>query len=78
MKWTTEPPTEEGFYWYGWKSREHGDRNYNFIRIQRGTITYLGSEVDEHLDDFEWARWSSDNVWYGPLPIPLEPPELEE
>ena len=61
LNWTTEPPTQEGWYW----ATEDGGRPE--VVMYNGSSVYVrGYEVPLNPKDFTY--------WLGPLPIP-EPPQ---
>ena len=60
QKWTTEPPTEPGWYW-GWKN--HGAVEYFEVcqvakRYSKSTGYYLCVLVVEHEDECDFDRFT--------------------
>ncbi len=72
FKWTTEPPTAEGWYW---ARRVFTEGNEKQKEIQ--LYYFNGSIWLFSPDDYEYTP-NSENFthWLGPLPIP-EPPQGE-
>lgn len=64
FKWTTEPPTAEGFYWVRVRNNRTGETETD--------MQYLGGEHGYTVPDL-----SSATHWLGPLPVP-EPPYEDE
>jgi hypothetical protein len=77
MTWTSEPPTEEGFYLFASKGLSFGGRIMvcNYIFKWHGRL-YVGmSPKDKH--DYDWVvtlrqyqKWYKDAHWAGPIPEP--------
>lgn len=63
LTWTTEKPTEAGWYWY--KTPNH----------QRAVIGYLRSSLHWELgDQLHLSHPAFDgSTWSGPIPAPEEP-----
>lgn len=62
-KWTTEPPTQDGFYWE--KSSEDDEPHIVKVRKDMGgsfSVLHAGNELDYPLDEYLF--------WFGPLSIP--------
>lgn len=68
LEWTTEPPTQTGWYWiYTRKGIFH---TYMVHVLKGSTGLYcesIGEELDYVIKDFEISHW------LGPLPLPEMP-----
>ena len=75
MNWTTEKPTQPGFYWM---KRDHDDTPDIFELDDNCDIAYpCGSEVPLWMNEPPSQMrdmLSGNELWYGPL----EPPPLEK
>ena len=60
-KWTTEPPTENGYYWA--KAIDF-EQIVDMVLIWGGTIRTIGGD--------EWGAGDFTH-WLGPLPVPEVP-----
>jgi hypothetical protein len=63
LEWTTEPPTQEGWYWA--KDKSFNDPpSVVYVSIREG-IEYVTSADWKEAKSFERFR-----AWMGPLPVP--------
>lgn len=64
FEWTTEPPTQEGWYWV-----VNGNKEIEIVKVYKtcdGLYAWtVTSERDFDLKDF--------SMWLGPLPEPEKP-----
>lgn len=67
LQWTTETPTQEGWYWV-----VNGNKEMEIVKVYKTCeglyVWTVTSEKDFELKDF--------SMWLGPLPIP-EPPTTD-
>jgi hypothetical protein len=88
MSWTTEFPTKDGIYWYCWEDQYYNTgKHYSIIAIHDGAISYMGRDGEDSTEIFTTGKdlggghilraGAKNNWWYGPFPIPLEPPVLD-
>ncbi len=63
MKWTTDKPTEPGWYWV----RDGQQIEMVDLELDSGTLVVYAVDDDHHTVD-EYSHW------FGPLPQP-EPPQ---
>lgn len=62
LEWSTEPPTQEGWYWA--KLKKSGERRIYQIFVDNGNV-YIESDHGEQPDMI--------SNWIGPLPVPELP-----
>ena len=62
MKWTTEPPTEPGFYWV----KEYRDSVPNIV------LTYDTGEESLKCEDGQYVLLMDTAKWAGPIQEPEE------
>ena len=84
MNWTTEKPTQPGFYYYS--AEQFGARIPTIlVRVQNenGVLNVYDAEYDSRKGraKYGWINWLNakhvfreNDLWYGPL----EPPPLEK
>ena len=70
MKWTTDAPTEDGWYWL---SRKRGDLRPRIARVYRHFKGYIAIS-EWPLDQRDVT--TLDYIWAGPLPEPEGHAEL--
>ena len=75
IQWTTEPPTQEGWYWI-YVHHDKFPSGPNVDYVQRDRSGYLGISNGDYLETFEEYAAGLKAYWLGPLPIP-EPPKGE-
>ena len=65
MKWTSEVPQEDGWYWLK-ANHFYQCVLFEYHTPKRGgpTILVCGTEADFHMHDFSNAQWA------GPIPEP--------
>lgn len=69
MKWTSETPTKEGWYWYRWLNG-----NVRMVRLRKGWIGHLWALLD-YADLYGTEPSCVDfanGLWSGPIPEPEE------
>lgn len=63
LRWTTEPPTVEGWYW----ALDVYQKGINkIVYVTQGTVFEVGNLIPQKIGNY--------HHWLGPLPIP-EPPK---
>jgi len=66
LQWAKELPTEAGWYLV-WTKEDH---NPDLVQIGSDPEgLYLATPYDEWLQNIEDCK-GSDDLWYGPIPIP--------
>lgn len=75
MKWTTERPTEPGFYW--WKNDSEFGKKPRVLMVDKRhygleglVVKWPGSDQDDYLD-YNYSP-SPGEMWAGPIALPNE------
>jgi hypothetical protein len=69
MKWTSEPPTKPGWYWFGNDTGKacvqvsYMNRNGGYYAVALGAVSF---------DVTMWKKNHEDMRWAGPIPEPTE------
>jgi hypothetical protein len=70
-RWTTEPPTVEGWYWAKWAERHKRDQIVYLQKDEKfARVLVIGDTYSREVSDF--------TLWLGPLPVPEPPKESEK
>lgn len=72
LQWTTEPPTEEGWYWV--KNKYTGAHDIEPVYLVK--VTHIENQVvwSIEINGGSGEDFSYFSHWLGPLPVP-EPPQ---
>ena len=73
LQWTSEPPTEPGWYWY--RLNERDNISITYVDVYGTVITYY-----PNLCPDGWSRQNLKNIhgqWAGPIPEPMEAQEAQ-
>lgn len=64
MRWSDQPPSGEGFYWY--RNSHHGVRDIVRVYSRPGSdvLRATGAFYEQHVVD------TMDGEWAGPIPYP--------
>ena len=69
LKWTTEPPTQEGWYW-----TPNGNSYIEVVEVRKSKRNDAGLVVYRCGEEVPLMRGYS--YWLGPLPVPELPTDL--
>lgn len=64
MQWTTEKPSQSGYYW-GYENLDEIDADVILVHVNHDSQQCFGLGVTFSVDDF--------SHWIGPLSIPVNP-----
>jgi len=73
LKWTDEPPKEEGWYWFT-PPHEDPQAIYAYWSDNGESLFLTGLNTNRyHIDDAMKYPYFSDAKWAGPIPRPSDP-----
>lgn len=73
FQWTTEPPTQEGWYWFRASGFMQSGMftELSYVSVMNGVVSFKPL-----IDGYEWDHeYEVEDVthWLGPLPVPAPP-----